>query len=46
VLPDVGGVPGQWLGEATPFRQAARVGRSPFTLGVYRREDRAGCPAR
>ena len=46
VLPDAGGVPGRWLGEATPFRQVARVGRAPFLLGVYRREGRAGCPAR
>lgn len=46
VLPDVGGVPTRWLGESTPFRQVARVGRMPFTLGVYRREAGAGCPAR
>jgi hypothetical protein len=46
VLPDVGAVPGQWLGEATPFRQVARVGRRPFTLGVYRRSGGTGCPPR
>jgi hypothetical protein len=46
VLPDVGGIPSRWLGESTPFRQIARVGRMPFTLGVYRREGGAGCPPR
>jgi hypothetical protein len=46
VLPDLGPVPGRWLGEATPFRQVARVGRMPFTLGVYRRAGGAGCSAR
>jgi hypothetical protein len=46
VLPDLGGVPGQWLGESTPFRQVGRVGRLPFTLGVYQRAGGAGCPPR
>ena len=36
----------RWLGEATPFRQVTRVGRLPFTLGVYRRAGGAGCPPR
>ena len=46
VLPDVGPVPAGWVGDGTPFRQVARVGRMPFTLGVYRREGGTGCPGR
>jgi hypothetical protein len=37
VLPDLGPVPARWLGEATQFRQVARVGRIPAVIGVYER---------
>jgi hypothetical protein len=38
VLPGDAGVrPVGWLGEDTPFRLAARVGRGPHALGVYAR---------
>ena len=46
VLPDVGSVPSGWLGETTPFRQVARVGRIPVTIGVYQRAGGARCPGR
>jgi hypothetical protein len=43
ILPDAGSVPSRWLGESTPFRQVARVGRMPATIGVYQRADRGTC---
>jgi hypothetical protein len=46
VLPDAGPVPKQWLGESTAFRQVARVGRMPATIGVYQRADGGTCPRR
>jgi hypothetical protein len=46
VLPDLGSVPSRWLGESTPFRQVARAGRMPVTLGVYQRPEGARCPGR
>ena len=45
ILPDIGSVPSGWLGETTPFRQVARVGPMPITIGVYQRAGRTGCPA-
>jgi hypothetical protein len=45
ILTDAGSVPGRWLGESTPFRQVARVGRGPATIGVYARAGRGTCPA-
>jgi hypothetical protein len=46
VMPDMGPVPSPWLGEATPFRQVARVGRMPAVIGVYQRTGPGPCARR
>lgn len=43
---DPGPVPRGWLGESTPFRQVARVGRMPGMISLYAREGRTGCAIR
>jgi hypothetical protein len=43
VLPGAPLLPGQWLGEATPFRRSAIAGTPPAVLGVYSRERVLGC---
>jgi len=43
---DAGERPAAWLGEATPFRRLAVVGREPGRIGVYARADRSPCADR